>query len=286
MYQTTVARRVEVCGIGFHLAQLCRMAICPAPANTGIVFERTDFDHFRIPARTQYVAHVAYSTGLVRNGVMVCTVEHLMSALFGCHVDNAIIELDSVEVPIFDGSARQFVEMIQSAGLIELDSPRRFIRVRKPISVALADREVTLAPAGSDLEIECTIDFDHPLIKRQQLSMVCENGTFRDAIGDARTFIFFDEFTWRRRCGQVRGGSTTTAVVLTRNALLNSDGLRYRDEFVRHKTLDLMGDLALLGYPLIAKVTAMRSGHALHNDVAAKLMADTSAWELVTARQL
>ena len=217
---------------------------------------------------------------------MVRTVEHLMSALFGCHVDNAIIEVDSVEVPIIDGSAQRFVEMIQAAGVVQLEAPRHFIRIRKPISVSLANREVTLAPSDNDLEIDCTIDFDHPLINRQQLSLVCENETFSEQIGDARTFVFFDEFTWRRHCGQLRGGCTTTAVVLTKNEILNSDGLRYKDEFVRHKTLDLIGDLALLGYPLIGKVTALRSGHALHNAVAAKLIADTSAWELVTAQQI
>lgn len=212
---------------------------------------------------------------------MVCTVEHLMSALFGCHIDNAIVQMDSVEVPIMDGSAQPFVEMIESAGLEELDTPRRFLRVRKFVSVNAGDRSVTLAPADSDLSVDCSIDFEHPLIKQQRISFTCKNGTFKEQIGTARTFIFSEEFKWRRRCGQVRGGSPATAVVLTRDKVLNSDGLRYPDEFVRHKTLDLLGDLALLGYPLIGKVTAVRSGHALHNAVTAKLLSDPSAWELV-----
>lgn len=280
--QTTVARRVALRGIGFHLAQPCRVAICPAPADTGIVFERVDFDRFRIPALAAHVGHVAYSTALLKGGVIVCTVEHLLSALYGCHIDNAVVELDGPEVPITDGSARPFVELIHEAGTLELDEPRKYLRVLKPVEVEAGERRIRLTPADA-LTVDCTIEFDHPLIRRQRTSFTFENGAYRREIAAARTFIFEDEFSWRRQIGQVRGGSPDTAVVLTEKELRNGDGLRFEDEFVRHKTLDILGDIALVGRPLLGRIEAVRSGHGLHNELVSKLLSQPDAWEVVTA---
>jgi UDP-3-O-[3-hydroxymyristoyl] N-acetylglucosamine deacetylase len=280
--QTTVARRIAVSGIGFHLAQPCRLAICPAPADTGIVFERTDFYRFRIPALARYVGHVAYSTALLKDGVMVCTVEHLLSALYGCHIDNAVIELDAAEVPILDGSARALVELIKEAGTVELPEPRKYLRVLKPVEVVSGERRIRLTPAPA-LTVDCTIEFDHPLIGRQQTCFTFENGEYPKHIASARTFIFQDEFCWRREVGQVRGGSPDTAVVLTGDGLLNGDGLRFEDEFVRHKTLDVLGDFALLGRPLLGQIEAVRSGHGLNNELVNKLLSEPDAWDVVSA---
>lgn len=280
--QTTIGRRVEVCGLGFHLAQHARVTICPAPADTGIVFERVDFFNFRIPALAEHVGHVAYSTALLKDGVMVCTIEHLLSALYGCHLDNAIIEINAAEVPILDGSARPFVQLIQEAGVVELDAPRKYLRVLKPVEVESGERRIRLSPAPA-LSVDCTIEFDHPLIGRQQTCFTFDNGAYPRHIAAARTFIFEDEFSWRRQIGQVRGGSPETAVVLTGKNLLNHDGLRFEDEFVRHKTLDILGDIALLGRPLLGQIEAVRSGHGLHNQLVNKLLAQPDAWEVATA---
>lgn len=278
--QTTIAQPVEVSGVGLHTGAEVRLKLCPALAYTGIRFRRVDLDGFEVPASPQYVAHVSYATALVRRGVLVATVEHLLAALFGCQVDNAIIELDGLEVPIMDGSAAPFVNLIREAGVVTLDAPRQYLRILKPVQVKDEDRSLLIKPAPV-LSIQCTIEFDHPLIGRQQREMAVVQETFVREIAPARTFGFLQEVESLRKMGLIRGGSLENAIVLTQDGLLNPEGLRFPDEFVRHKIIDLIGDLALLGRPVLGRLEAVKTGHALHNALVAKLLRDPQAWELL-----
>jgi UDP-3-O-[3-hydroxymyristoyl] N-acetylglucosamine deacetylase len=276
--QQTLARPVEIHGIGLHTGVPARLRLCPAPAYTGLLFRRLDLDGFEIPAAPQYVAHVSYATALVRAGVMVATVEHLLAALYACGVDNAIIELDALEVPILDGSAAPFVELLVRAGRRTLDAPRQYLRVRRPIRVGDAQKQILFAPATC-LHVSCTIEFAHPMIGRQHRELVVTEETFVEELAPARTFGFLEDVQRLRQMGLIRGGSLQNAVVLTRDGLLNPEGLRFPDEFVRHKMVDLLGDLALLGRPLLARVEAWRPGHAVNTMAVATLLRDPTAWE-------
>lgn len=279
-FQTTIRRMAEVRGVGLHTGAEVALKLCPAPAYTGILFRRVDLDGFEVPASPQYVAHVSYATALVRRGVLVATVEHLLAALLGCRVDNAMIELDGFEVPIMDGSAAPFVDLIQSAGVIELDAPRQYVRVLKPVQVTDDGKSLRISPAPA-FSIHCTIEFDHPLIGRQQREVAVAQETFAREIAPARTFGFFHEVESLRKLGLIKGGSLENAIVLTHDGVLNPEGLRFPDEFVRHKIIDLIGDLALLGRPVLGRLEAVKAGHALHNALVAKLLRDPQAWELI-----
>lgn len=279
--QQTLARPVEVEGIGLHTGVHARLRVCPAPAYTGLLFRRVDLDGFEIPASPQYVAHVSYATALVRAGVMVATVEHLLAALYACGVDNAIIELDALEVPILDGSAAPFVELLARAGRRTLDAPRQYLRVRKPIRVGDGQKHITLTP-DTCFRLSCTIEFMHPMIGRQHQELIVTEETFVEELAPARTFGFLEDVEKLRQMGLIRGGSLQNAVVLTRDGLLNPEGLRFPDEFVRHKMVDLLGDLALLGRPLLARVEAWRPGHAMNATAVATLLRDPTTWELLS----
>jgi len=211
---------------------------------------------------------------------MIATVEHLLAALYASGVDNAIVEIDSLEVPILDGSARPFVEMIEAAGKVLLDAPRQYFRVRKRVEITDGQKRVAIRPEAA-FSLACTIEFDHPLIERQHLEAIITERAFAREFAPARTFGFLEEVEGLRRMGLIRGGSLENAIVLTREGILNKEGLRFPDEFVRHKMVDLIGDLALLGRPLLARVEAERPGHALNNAVVSALLADPQAWELV-----
>jgi len=278
--QRTLARPVEIEGIGLHTGVRTRLRLCPAPAYTGLLFRRTDLDGFEIPASPQYVARVSYATALVRAGVMIATVEHLLAALYACGVDNAIIEMDNLEVPILDGSAAPFVQMLARAGLRTSDAPRHYVRVRKPIQIGDAHKRILLSP-DTAFRVSCVIEFPHPMIGRQQQELVVTEETFAEALAPARTFGFLEEVETLRQKGLIRGGSLQNAIVLDRAGLLNPEGLRFPDEFVRHKIVDLIGDLALIGRPLLARVEAWRPGHALNTAAVAALLRDPEAWELV-----
>ncbi|MBI3949838.1 MAG: UDP-3-O-acyl-N-acetylglucosamine deacetylase [Acidobacteria bacterium] len=280
--QTSIRRPVQAKGVGLHTGAEVGIQICPAPAYAGIVFRRVDLEGFEIPASPEYVAHVSYATALVHKGVLVATVEHLLAALYGCGVDNAIVEIDGFEVPIMDGSAAPFVELIQSAKVIELDAPRQYLRVLKKVEVVDEEKSMALSPAPA-LSIHCTIEFDHPLIGTQQREVVMADGAFAREIAPARTFGFLHQIESLRKMGLVRGGSLENAVVLTRDGLLNEEGLRFPDEFVRHKIMDLIGDLTLLGRPILGRVEAVRSGHAMHNALVTKLLRDAQAWKIIEA---
>ena len=252
----------------------------PAPPETGYVFKRTDLGGFEIPATVESVAHCSYATTLMRTGVMLSTVEHLLAALRGCGIDNAYIEVDNLEVPIMDGSSEAFAEMIESVGVVEQPLARRALLVREKVSAVSGNRSITIEPADN-YEIDCTIDFAHPLIGVQHRTLTLENGSFARDIASARTFGFIEEVEALRRANLIRGGSLDNAIVLTKHGMLNETGLRFTDEFVRHKILDIVGDLALLGMTILGRVRAERSGHLLHASLMSSLLRNRAAWEIV-----
>jgi UDP-3-O-[3-hydroxymyristoyl] N-acetylglucosamine deacetylase len=258
--QTTLKTSVETSGTGLHTAVPVRIRLLPP--DTGYVFRRTDLGGFEIPATVESVAHCGYATTLMRTGVMLSTVEHLLSALRGLGVDNAFIEVDNLEIPIMDGSAEAFAEMIEESGIVAQPLARRALLVREKISFEQGERRISVEPADS-YQIDCLIDFNHPMIGVQRRSVELANGNFSREIASARTFGFTDEIEALRRANLIRGGSLDNAIVLTPEGMLNESGLRFTDEFVRHKILDIIGDFALLGMPIRqSQSRAERTHHA------------------------
>jgi len=284
-YQHTVASSATLSGIGLHTAVGVKLRLAHAPANTGIVFRRTDLEDFKIEARARNVALVSYATSLMKKGVLISTTEHLLSALAAAGVDNAFIDIDNLEVPIIDGSALPFWRLIQQAGLKPQRARRSYLKVLRPVEVVEGERKIAVRPADR-LRITCRIAFSHPLIGEQMMDFVPHNGGYEAAIAPARTFGFLEEVEILRKSGLVRGGSLENAVVLTRDGVMNPEGLRFPDEFCRHKILDLIGDLALLGHPLIGHVVAERAGHAMHYSLVSRLLREKDSWRLVDGAQL
>jgi UDP-3-O-[3-hydroxymyristoyl] N-acetylglucosamine deacetylase len=290
--QTTLRASFTASGVGLHSNSPVAVTVSPAPAYTGYLFRRTDLNNFEIPAAPQYVAHVSYATTLMKSGVMIATVEHLLSALVGSGVDNAVIEVDSLEVPILDGSSEPWVEMIEKAGVVELPAQRAFLKVLKRVEVSEGNRVMSIAPAD-EFRITCEIDFPHPMIGRQRGELRLFNGKqtydeYVSGIAPARTFGFVEELEMLRRNGLCLGGSLENAIALSRDGMLNTEPLRFADEFVRHKILDIIGDLALAGMPILGHVHAVRSGHGLHTMLLSTLLRDRAAWEVTngpTAQQ-
>jgi UDP-3-O-[3-hydroxymyristoyl] N-acetylglucosamine deacetylase len=280
MNQTTLGKSVTARGVGLHTGVEVNLTLKPAPENTGYIFVRTDLDNFEIPASVEYISHCSYATTLMRRGVVLSTCEHLLSALRGSGVDNCFIEIDNIEVPIMDGSSENFVELIERAGVIEQDAPRHVFRVLEKVAIDQSGRKMSIEPADN-FEIECVIDFPHPFIERQAFTFVMENGSFGREIASARTFGFTHEIDMLRKANLALGGSLDNAIVLTESGMLNKTPLRAPDEFVRHKILDIIGDLALLGMPLKAKITAEKSGHSIHASLMSKLLKAEHAWEIV-----
>jgi UDP-3-O-[3-hydroxymyristoyl] N-acetylglucosamine deacetylase len=285
--QKTLKTIVKTSGIGLHTGVTVNLALKPAPPNTGYVFVRTDLDNFEIPASVEYISHCSYATTLMRKSVILSTVEHLLAALRGSSVDNAFIEIDNIEMPIMDGSSEIFINLIERAGLIEqADAPQHFLEIREKVVVEQeGDRSISIEP--SDIyEIECTIDFPHPFIKKQNYNFVLSDGSFIKEISAARTFGFTSEIEMLRRANLALGGSLDNAIVLSETGMLNETPLRFKNEFVRHKILDIVGDLALLGMPFLGKVNATRSGHALHAALMSKLLKTRTAWEIIESNKL
>lgn len=279
--QTTIAREVSAEGVGLHTGQRSRIKLKPAPAYTGYLFRRTDLNNFEIPAAPQHIARVSYATTLMRRGVMIATVEHLLAALAGLQIDNCIIEIDSLEVPILDGSAGPFAEMIRLAGRVELEAPRQHLRILKRVEVAVGARRMSISPAQK-FSISCMIEFPHPMIGLQRYSLELEDGAFLSQIAPARTFGFLEEIESLRQMGLARGGSLESAIVLTPDGgMMNPEGLRFADEFVRHKVLDIIGDMALFGMPVLGHIEAERTGHGIHTALVARVLRDDAAWEIV-----
>ena len=275
-FQTTIERPVETEGIGLHTAVRSHLRLVPAPADTGIVFRRVDLENFEIQADARNVARVSYATSLLKNGVLISTTEHVLAALYSCGVDNVYVELDALEVPILDGSSQTFVDLLEQAGIRRLRRRRRYLKVVRPLEIADGDRRIGIYPA-EDFRVRCLIDFAHPLVGRQEVELKVNRATFSRLLAPARTFCFYDDVAWLRSLGLIRGGSLENAIVLTGDAIMNGE-LRFADEFGRHKALDLIGDLALVGRPLKACVVAHKAGHALHTQLVARLLADRQLW--------
>jgi UDP-3-O-[3-hydroxymyristoyl] N-acetylglucosamine deacetylase len=280
MDQTTLAQRTSTTGVGLHTGVQVNLTLRPAPENTGYVFVRTDLDNFEIPASVEYISHCAYATTLMRRGVVLSTCEHLLSALRGSGVDNCFIDIDSIEVPICDGSSEDFVELIERAGIVHQPEARRVFRVLKKVDLELGDRKMSIEPA-ENFVIDCVIEFTHPFINRQSYEFVLDNGSFGKQIASARTFGFTSEVEALRKANLALGGSLDNAIVLTPDGMLNDTPLRFADEFVRHKILDIIGDLALIGMPIQGRVTAEKSGHSVHAQLMSKLLKTEDAWEVV-----
>jgi len=282
--QRTLRNVIRATGIGLHTGDKVYLTMRPAPVDSGITFIRTDLDPVvEIPARAKNVGDTTLSTTLVKDGVRVSTVEHLLSALAGLGIDNATIELNAPEVPIMDGSAGPFVFLIQSAGIEEQQAAKRFIRIKKPVTVEVDDKIATFLPFEG-FKVTFSIDFDHPVFNERTVatSVDFSSTSFVKEVSRARTFGFMHEIEYLRSKGLAQGGSVDNAIVVDDYRILNEDGLRYEDEFVKHKILDAIGDLYLLGYSLIGEFKAHKSGHALNNASLRKLIAQTDAWEMVT----
>jgi UDP-3-O-[3-hydroxymyristoyl] N-acetylglucosamine deacetylase len=281
MYERTLANPIHFEGVGLHTGQPVSMEVRPAPAGTGVVFRRVDLDDFEIPAEVSSVSRVAYATTLMRNGVWISTVEHLLSALYGVGVDNAYVDMDNLEVPILDGSAGPFTEAIASVGLTTQDRSREYLRIVREFSVHDEEggKSVTIYPAEG-FEVECAIDFDHPFIGSQKLSVEFSGDAYSASIAPARTFTFESVVATLRKDDLIRGGSLDNAIVLTDTGMLNKSPLRFKDEFVRHKILDILGDFALIRRPVLGRLVARRAGHALHTRFVAGLLESIDHWVL------
>ena len=284
-FETTVQRGAEAAGVGLHSGVPVSIRILPAPVSTGIVFVRTDLDNFAIPASWRNVARVSYATSLMRQGVLISTTEHLLSVLYSMGIDNAFIEIDNLEVPILDGSGMPFVNLIESAGIRHYRRKRRYLRIRRPVSVEDKGKRITILPDES-FRLTCEIRFEHPLVGRQSMEMEVTPERYAAEIAPARTFGFEYELDQMRNMGLIRGASLDNAVCFDRSGVLNPGGLRFDDECCRHKALDLIGDLALIGKPLLGHVIAERAGHAMHAALVARIMSDPGLYEILTFDQL
>jgi UDP-3-O-[3-hydroxymyristoyl] N-acetylglucosamine deacetylase len=282
--QRTLKNEIRATGVGLHTGKKVLLTLRPAPVDSGITFRRIDLDPVvEIKAKAENVGDTTLSTTLVNGNVRISTVEHLLSALAGLGIDNAIIEVSADEVPIMDGSAGPFVFLIQSAGIQEQNAPKRFVRIKKPLSVREGDKVASFRPFEG-FKVSFAIDFDHPVFRDRALkaSVDFSSTSFVKEVARARTFGFMHEIEYLRSKGLAKGGSVNNAIVIDKYRVLNEDGLRYEDEFVRHKVLDAIGDLYLLGYSLIGEFDAYKSGHALNNKSIRELMRQTDAWEMVT----
>ncbi len=275
-YQTTIDRPVSTTGVGLHTAVRSHLRLVPAPANTGIVFRRVDLDDFEIEAHVRNVARVSYATSLMKKGVLLSTTEHLLAALYSCGVDNVFVELDALELPILDGSSEPFIEMLAEAGIRRLRKRRRYLKVLKPLEVSEGGRRIGIYPSD-DFRVRCFVDYAHPAVGSQEIELRVGRDSFSRLLAPARTFGFVQDFEGLRRMGLIRGGSLDNAIVLNEAGVMNGP-LRFPDEFGRHKALDLIGDLALVGRPLLARVEAYKAGHALHTQLVTRLLADRSLW--------
>ena len=284
MFQTTIHREVSTEGVGLHTGVFGHLRLVPAAADTGIVFRRVDLDNFPIEAQGQNVARVSYATSLMKQGVLLSTTEHLLAAVYSCGIDNLFIDIDSIELPILDGSAEPFMVMLERAGVRRLRRRRRYLKVLKPLEVREGDRRIGVYPAD-EFRVSCYVDFAHPLVGQQEVEIAVSSATFRHLLARARTFCFERDIEPLRAMGLIRGGSLENAIVLTDDGVMNGP-LRFPDEFGRHKALDLIGDLALIGLPLLARVEAHKAGHALHTQLVSRLLADSSLWTIAAGEAM
>jgi len=279
--QRTLTQSVSCQGVGLHSGAKVTLTLRPAPAHHGIVFVRTDTPRpVVIPALAENVVDTSMATTLAKDGVKVGTVEHLLAALAGLNIDNVRVEVDGPEVPVMDGSAAHFVQMVHSAGVRELEEKRGYLVIKKPVTVVDGDKEATLAPSRR-FSVSCTIDFKHPVISSQSFDMEMSDRSFSGEISRARTFGFLRDVEMLKKLGLARGGSLENAIVVDDSSILNPDGLRFPDEFVRHKILDCIGDVSLFGRPIIGHLKAFKTGHALNHKLVLKVLSDPSCYEIV-----
>jgi len=278
--QTTVQNTASCSGIGLHTGLCCNLKICPAAPDTGIVFVRQDLEKkVRVRAHIHNVIDATLATTIGREGVRISTVEHLMAAFAGLGIDNAEVNLDAPEIPIMDGSSEPFNALLKSAGVQPQDKPKKFVIIKHPVTVTDEDRQATLLPSN-DFKLSYTIDFRHPLISNQFYLIQISNGNFEREICRARTFGFLREYEMLKAKGLARGGSLENAVVVDDKRVINDGGLRFGDEFVRHKILDSIGDLWLLGAQVIGHFVGYKSGHTLNHKLIHKLLAHEEWWDL------
>ena len=282
--QRTLKNAIRATGVGLHTGEKIYLTLRPAPLNSGIVFRRVDLpEPIEIKADPLHVTDTRMSTTLEQDGARISTVEHLMAAFAGLGIDNAIVDVTAAEVPIMDGSAGPFVFLLQSAGIEEQSAAKQFIRINKPVRIEDGDKWVSLEP-WDGFKVSFSIDFDHPSLRKSTQTACVDFSTtsFVKEVSRARTFGFMRDLEMLRAAGLARGGGMDNAIVMDNFRVLNEDGLRYEDEFVKHKVLDAIGDLYLLGHPLIGSFSAHKSGHALNNKILRTLLQDQSAWELVS----
>ena len=271
---------MECSGVGLHSGASVRLRILPAATGSGIVFRRVDLDGFEVEAVSKNVAKVSYATSLMKQGVLISTTEHLLSAFIGMGVDNVVVELDNLELPILDGSALPFVDMIRRAGLREQRRKRTYLKILRPYEMREGDKSIGVYPAER-YSVSYAINFPHPLIGREVLQVELSNGAYVKEIAPARTFGFLEQQRAMLNQGLIRGATRESCIVLTADGIDNPP-LRYADEFVRHKVLDLIGDLALFGKRILGYVKADRAGHAMHTAIVSRILRDQSYWEEVT----
>jgi UDP-3-O-[3-hydroxymyristoyl] N-acetylglucosamine deacetylase len=283
-FETTIQNPVEVSGVGLHSGVPVHIRILPAPVSTGIVFVRTDLDNFTVPASWRHVARVSYATSLMRQGVLISTTEHLLSVFYSMGIDNVYVEIDNLEVPILDGSGLPFVRLIEQAGIRHYRRKRRYLRIRRPISVEDKGKRISILP-NEAFRLTCDTDYPAP-VGRQSLELEVTPERYAAEIAFARTFGWEKDLDQMRNMGLIRGASLENAVCFSEARALNPEGLRADDECCRHKALDLIGDLALLGRPLLGHVIAERAGHAMHAALVARIMSDPSLYEIITFDQL
>ncbi len=279
-YEQTIRAAAECEGIGLHSGAPVHLRILPAPAGSGIVFRRTDLDGFEIEATGRNVARVSYATSLMKKGVLISTTEHLLSAMVGCGVDNAIVELDNLELPSLDGSARPCVDLINAAGIKRQKRLRTYLRVRRGLELREGGKFIGVTPAET-YSVQYSINFPHPLIGKESFQVDLSDGNYLREIAPARTFGLREEEQAMRNMGLIRGASRDNCIVMTKQGIENPP-LRYADEFVRHKVLDLIGDLALVGKRILGAIVADRAGHAMHTALVSRLLRDRSLWEETT----
>ncbi|HZT77817.1 MAG TPA: UDP-3-O-acyl-N-acetylglucosamine deacetylase [Vicinamibacterales bacterium] len=277
--QRTLRRQISCVGIGLHSGNKVNLTLKPAAADFGIRFRRTDLGGHEIAATVQHLGGIQLATGLARNEVSVETVEHLLAALTSTGVDNVLVELNSPEVPIMDGSAAPFIYLIHEAGVKRLQAPRKYLKIVRPIAISRGDKRIALYPSDH-FKVTYSVSYDHPLLRHQSRTIRITEHSFIEEIAPARTFTFLKDVEMMRQNGLALGGSLENAIVLGETGILNN-ALRFEDEFVRHKILDAIGDLALVGYPVIGHLVAHRAGHALHTEFATKVLEATQAWRLV-----
>jgi UDP-3-O-[3-hydroxymyristoyl] N-acetylglucosamine deacetylase len=279
--QHTLKSEVCLSGIGLHTGVTVNLRLCPAPAHSGIVFKRTDLDGFTIEAQSRHVARVSYATSLMKKGVLISTTEHLLSALAGLGVDNAVVEIDNLELPIVDGSALPFVKLIRQAGLRPQRARRTYAKILKPLELVDGSKRIAVYPADT-FAVSYSISFPHPIIGAETMDFTPSAGSYENDVAPARTFGFLAEVEMLLKSGLVKGGSLENVVVLDQERVLNPEGLRFPDEFCRHKVLDLIGDISLFGRPLIGHVVADRAGHAMHAQLVSQLLRQKDCWALTT----